>query len=158
MLPRAGVIALLLAAAAGCHRHARPPEGDVGSALALTTLSGDTFDPTTLRGKPAIVTFWRPGCQYCAAALPKDLEAAHASGAIAVAIMVSGDGAAGHDELAKLGWDGPELVDDAKLAQRYQIDGVPTTYVLRGNGTASAAFVGDEASTDDLAAAVSAAK
>ena len=156
MLPRATVIALVLAA--GCSRHARPPEGDVASALGLTMLSGDTFDPSTLHGKPALVTFWRPGCQYCEAALPKDLEAAHQTGATAVAIMVSGDGAAGATELGKLGWDGPMLADSDHLAQKYQLDGVPTTFVLRGNGTASAVFVGDEASTDDLAAALTAAK
>jgi hypothetical protein len=161
MLPRASVIALVLAAAeatAGCHGHATPPSGDVGGALTEATLDGVPFDPRTLAGKRVLVAFWRPGCEYCAVALPKVLAAAHASGAVPVAVMVRGASSKGADELGVMGWDGPELVDSAGLAARYSIAGVPYTLVLRGDGTASAAFDGDVATTDEIAAAVAAAR
>jgi thiol-disulfide isomerase/thioredoxin len=156
MLPRAAVIAAVLAA--GCHSRATPPSGDVGAALTEARLDGTPFDPKTLHGKPALVAFWRPGCEYCAAALPKVLAAAHASGAVPVAIMVRGASSKGTEELGAMGWDGPELADSAGLVERYQIAGVPYTLVLRGDGTAAAAFDGDVATTDDLSAAVAAAK
>jgi hypothetical protein len=161
MLPRASVIALVLGlafTAAGCHSRAKPPSGDVGGALTEAGLDGAPFDPRTLSGKRALVAFWRPGCEYCAVALPKVLAAAHASGAVPVAVMVRGASSKGAEELAMMGWDGPELVDSAGLAARYAIAGVPYTLVLRGDGTASAAFDGDVASADEIAAAVAAAR
>jgi hypothetical protein len=156
MLPRAAVIALVLAAS-GCHKHATPPSGDIGGALTEADLDGAPFDPKTLHGKPALVAFWRVGCDYCASALPKVLAAAHASGAVPVAIMVRGASSKAIDELDVLHWDGPRLADSAGLAAKYGIDGVPYTLVLRGDGTAAAAFDGDVASADEMAAAVTAA-
>ena len=156
MLPRVAVIAVLCAA--GCHKRATPPSGDVGGALTEATFDGAPFDPKTLAGRRAVVAFWKPGCEYCESALPKVLAGAHASGAVPVAIMVRGASSRAADELSVMGWDGPELVDSADLAARYAIAGVPYTLVLRGDGTAAAAFDGDVADADEIAAAVAAAR
>jgi hypothetical protein len=146
------------AAASGCHGGKTPPSGDVAASLAIQTLDGRAFDPQVLRGKPAIVTFWRPGCPYCAAALPKDQAAAHRTGATAIAIMISGGDDAGTAELQHLGWDGAALVDRGALATRYGVPHVPYSFVLRPDGTAARVFDGDEASEDDIASALEAAR
>lgn len=142
---------------AACHARPTPPGGDVAASLALRTLDGAKFDPATLAGKPALVTFWRPGCPYCAEALPKDLEAAKRAGATPVAVMVAGGNAEASAELKAMKWDGPALVDHGLLLKQYDVEHVPYTFVLRPDGTADRVFDGDEASVDDLVAALSAA-
>ncbi len=151
-------IAALAIALAACHARTAPPAGDVAATLSIETLDGAAFDPSVLRGKPAVVTFWRPGCPYCASALPKDLTAARAAGATAIAIMISGSTADGQAELRQLGWGGPALVDRGPLARRYGVPHVPYTLVLRPDGTALRVFDGDEASVDDLTDALAAAR
>lgn len=153
------VVALaIVTACAACHARPAPPSGDVAATLTLPTLAGAPFDPASLRGKPALVTFWRPGCPYCANALPKDLIAARQAGATAVAVMVAGGPAQGTEELAKLRWDGVALRGDRATVTRYAIPHVPYTLVLRPDGTAARVIDGDDASADELASALADAR
>jgi len=139
---------------AACHSRVSPPAGDVAASLTLPTLTGATFDPSLLHGKPAIVTFWRPGCPYCANALPKDLRAARDTGASAVAITIAGGPTRAAEELDKLRWSGFALVADQKTLDRYGIPHVPYSFVLRPDGTAARVIDGDELDEDDIAAAL----
>lgn len=148
-------------AIAACGGAASPPKGDVAGALALRTLDGGHFDATALRGKACIVTFWRPGCPYCAKALPKIQAAAKKSGATAVSVMTTGKNSDGLKELARLGWsttDGVALVDSADLWKRWDVSGVPYTLIVRPDGTAARVIQGDSAEIDDYAAAVASAR
>ena len=53
------MLAALLAAA--CNRGGTaPPAGELRSALAIETLSGAVYDPSTTEGI-SLVTFWAPG-------------------------------------------------------------------------------------------------
>ena len=53
---------LALALATGCgNRAPSPPKGDLLDDLALPSLAGVPFDPSTLTGKNVLVNFWRPG-------------------------------------------------------------------------------------------------
>lgn len=153
-MPRLCLLAILLVA--GCRPGSvAPPSGDVAGALALPTTAGDAFDPAQLRGKPAIVMFWRTGCSYCMNELPVVAEVAREKGASAVAVLVAGD----RDAAARIAetWDGTVLVDDGTLRDRYAIRKVPYTLILRPDGTAARAFLGEQ-SGDTLAGAVSAAR
>lgn len=135
--------ALALALLAGaCKSELAPPPGDVASALTVPDLEGETFDPTTLRGKPVILMFWRIGCQYCMNELPIVAKVARAQGAAAVAVLVAGSKESAK-EIAK-DFDGIVLVDDGTLRKRYDITKVPYTLVLRGDGTAARAFLGEQ--------------
>ncbi|MCE9576973.1 MAG: TlpA family protein disulfide reductase [Deltaproteobacteria bacterium] len=155
--------ALALAALASCgHGGPPPPSGDVAAELTLGTLDGTgSFDPATLKGKAALVVFWRPGCPYCATELPDALKVARAAGAEPIAVMirpqVEGARDRGAKEMARLQWDGTALADTADLLGTWKIDGVPWTLVIKPDGTAERLFVG-LASADDLARALAAAK
>jgi thiol-disulfide isomerase/thioredoxin len=141
-MPRPCLAAIALVALLGCKPDLEPPAGDVAAALALDTLDGTPFDPASLRGKPAIVMFWRPGCQYCLREMPVVAKVARAKGASAIAVMVSGN--AERAKTLARSFDGTILVDDGTLRERYAIKKVPYTLVLRRDGTASHAFLGEQ--------------
>jgi len=125
-----------------CRPAVTPPSGNVADRLALTTLDGQSFNPDSLKGKPAVVLFWRVGCSYCMHELPVVAQVAKDKGAAAVAVMVAG----AKDKAAEVtkDFDGTVLVDDGSLRDRYQITKVPYTLILRGDGTASKAFLGEQ--------------
>src|SRR5688500_16086979 len=141
-MPRLCRGVIILVAFVGCRTDLTPPPGAVAAGLTLETIDGEPFDPATLRGKPAIVMFWRPGCQYCMNEMPVVAKVARDKGAVAIAVMVSGNQEKAK-EIAKT-FDGTVLVDDGTLRARYEIKAVPYTLVLRGDGTASHAFKGEQ--------------
>lgn len=135
-------IALVAIAAAGCTRDTPPPPGDIAARLTVPTMAGPDFDPATLRGKPALILFWRPGCPHCLAELPDAARAARDRGVTAVAVQVSDRPDRAVPALERAGWEGPTLVDNGTLRQGLAIKAVPWTLVLRSDGTAARAFVG----------------
>lgn len=125
-----------------CKAELTPPAGDIAASLALPDLDGAPFDPAALRGKPAVVLFWRPGCPYCLNEMPVVSKLAKEAGATAVAVMVSGN----KGQAAKIAktFDGPFLVDTGALREQYAIKSVPYTLILRSDGTAARAFKGEQ--------------
>lgn len=148
---------LAVAAAAGCKPSTEqtPPAGNIADALRLPTLDGLPYDPAALAGKPAIVMFWRTGCKYCLNELPSVAKAAAAHDAAAIAVMINGSQGAAR-RLAQ-DFRGTILVDDGTLRERYDVRKVPYTLILRPDGTAARAFLGEQ-SEATLAAAVRAVK
>jgi thiol-disulfide isomerase/thioredoxin len=145
--------AALVFAVAACKEQLAPPRGDIAASLALPTADGTVFDPESLRGRPAILVFWRPGCQYCMREMPVVAKVARDKGAAAVAVMIVGS----QDRARQLAaeFDGTVLIDDGSLRDRYDITKVPYTLVLRRDGTAARAFLGEQGEST-LAGAVSA--
>lgn len=150
-------LVLLLSLAAGCKQEAPTPGGNIAAQLAIPTMAGDTFDPATLHGKPALVVFWRPGCPHCLAELPDAARAARDRGVPAIAVQVSGKPDAARVVLDRSEWTGPALLDDGQLVKGLKIKAVPWTLVLRGDGTAAHAFLGRQ-SYDTLSSAIASAR
>jgi thiol-disulfide isomerase/thioredoxin len=151
-MPRLCLVAIVsLLVLAACKSELTPPPGDVAGALTVETIDGAPFDPDTLRGKPVIVLFWRVGCSYCMNEMPVVAELAREKGAAAVAVLVAGS----REKAAEIAkdFDGIMLVDDGSLRTRYEIKKVPYTLVLRGDGTARHAFLGEQ-SRSTLASAL----
>jgi thiol-disulfide isomerase/thioredoxin len=142
-----------IAPIASCKREPSPPSGDIAAQLTVPTMAGPAFDPAILRGKPALVVFWRPGCPHCLAELPDAARAARERGVTAIAVQVSGKPETARAVLERSGWDGLALVDDGRLREALAIRAVPWTLVLRGDGTAARAFVGRQ-SYDHLSSAL----
>lgn len=135
------LLALVLATTA-CRRETPVPAGDIAARLTVPTAAGAPFDPATLKGKPALVVFWRPGCPHCLHELPEAARAARDRGVTAIAVQVSGQPEAGQAALAAAGWDGIALIDDGHLRTDLKIRAVPWTLTLRSDGTAREAFLG----------------
>jgi len=148
-MPRARLAAIvtvaLVVAAAGCRRGEPPPAGNIAAALAAThTLDGAPFDPARLANRPAIVVFWRTGCSHCLKEMPIIARVARAHGVPAVAVMVAGSPRKA-EELAAT-FDGTIVVDGdgGPLRTAYEITKVPYTLVLRADGSAARAFIGEQ--------------
>ncbi|MEZ4402266.1 MAG: TlpA disulfide reductase family protein [Kofleriaceae bacterium] len=158
-MPRIAPLLLMfgLVTAAACKPQTPVPAGDIAARLTVATAAGAPFDPATLRGQPALVVFWRPGCPHCLAEIPDAVRLAKDTGATIVAVQVAGRPEVGAAVLAKANWTGPHLIDDGSLREGLKIKGVPYTLALRANGSAARAMIGRR-SYDELKSALSAAR
>jgi thiol-disulfide isomerase/thioredoxin len=156
-MPRASVAAIALLVVA-CKKDVPPPSGDVTQMLDFaTTPDGADFDAAALKGKPAIVMFWRTGCSYCMKEMPVVARVAKETGATAVSVLIAGNRKRAADTVAT--FDGVALFDDenATIRTRYEIKKVPYTLILRADGTAARAFIGEQ-DADTLKDALGAAR
>lgn len=138
------LIALVICFAAACKKHESPPSGDILETLRAPTVSGATFDPHTLRGKPTVLMFVSPTCPHCVAELPEAQKAAHENDANLVAVFIVGKAENAKGVLEHVKFDGTALVDDGTLRRRYGIRSVPYTLVLGGDGRARELFHGEQ--------------
>ena len=126
-----------------CHRRAQVPEGDITESLTVPAL-GDPLDTESLLGKPTLVVFVSPTCPHCLTELPLAQHAARAADANVVAVFVVGQRENATDVVKTTKFDGPVLIDDGTLRQRYDVKNVPYTLVLRADGRANDAFLGQQ--------------
>lgn len=90
------------------------------------------------QGKPVILNFWATWCPPCREEMPS-MQRAHSAlsqeGIAVIAINVGDDAAAIDEFLAETPVDFPLPMDpDSKVAQRYPLKGLPTTYVIDPQG------------------------
>jgi peroxiredoxin len=138
---------LLLAACAG-----EPPpkvsRGDTPPAFETVRLDGTRVQfPADFAGKPVVVRFWADWCKFCEGEM-KAIEVSyqrHKSAGIEVLAVNAGqDRATATAFVAKLGIGYPALLDeDAKIAKRYGVVGLPTTYFIGRDGKVAAKQVGE---------------
>ncbi|MBX3162616.1 MAG: TlpA family protein disulfide reductase [Deltaproteobacteria bacterium] len=155
----AAAVALTALTAGACRRGQPIPEGNIAATLTLpTTSSTEPFDPTALRGKPAIVVFAWPTCGYCAQEIPIAQKVADAEGATLVVVFTRGAEKHAASVSKSLGVTGPVLVDKGgALGKRYGVEAVPYTLVLDAEGSAVRAYKGAQ-DEDTLRSAVVAAR
>ncbi|CAN5690059.1 hypothetical protein BH11MYX1_BH11MYX1_19990 [soil metagenome] len=154
---RVGFLVAIFVGSGACRRGPAVPEGDVLATLTIPSIAGDQLDTQSLTGKPSLVLFVTPTCVHCLATIPHAIEAAHQRDANVVVIFVSGDADRAQRVAQQLKFPGPVLLDDGTLRKEYRIDSVPYTLVLGGDGHATDAFTGEQA-TSTLARALAAAK
>lgn len=97
-------------------------------------LDGSMFQLEDFRGKPALIHFWATWCKICALndgaidGLAEDLQV------ITVAMESGGKKEIG-EEMKQRGLRFPVYVDGlGKLANKYQVKGVPTNYIIDAQG------------------------
>jgi thiol-disulfide isomerase/thioredoxin len=138
-------VVLVAIAIAGCKRNDTPiPSGDIASTLTLPSVGAYSFDPASLKGKPALVMFVTPTCPHCLVTIPRGAAAATAEGANVVAVFVAGNKASAEGVVSHAKFPGTALVDDGTLRKKYNIRGVPYTLVLGPDGKAVEAFRGEQ--------------
>jgi hypothetical protein len=139
------ILALAFAFAAACHRGPKPPGGDIVATLTAPPVGTHAFDPASLRGKPSLVVFVSPSCQYCLATIPRAAAAAASEHASAVLVFVTGRAHSASTVLDRTHWTGPALFDESgALKDQYHVDSVPYTLVLGGDGYARDVLEGEQ--------------
>lgn len=110
--------------------------------ISAETLDGKPFSQQQFRGKPYLVHFWASWCGICRfeeksiAALSKDYQ-------VITIAMQSGDAAEVRAYLRQRGLDMPVIVDEqGALARRFGVRGVPSSFVVDGQGEIRAATRG----------------
>ncbi len=140
-------LVVLLAACAG-----EPPpkvsRGDTPPAFETVRLDGAPARfPADLAGKAVVIRFWADWCKYCEGEM-KDIESSYrrhqAAGIEVLAINAGQDRATAAAFVGKLGISYPTLLDeDAAIARRYGVVGLPTTYFIGRDGRVAAKQVGE---------------
>lgn len=139
----------VLAALAGCKQGQTLTTGDTLETVELEDIYGHTVTlPSDIQGKVAVVRFWSIECPSCCKELIKAFEGLYqkykTQGLAVVTINV-------HktpntlDEFRKLGGVSyPLLIDPySKVARRFGVTGLPTTFIVDGKGVVREKIVGD---------------
>jgi len=146
--------ALVLTAAAGlvafAQRKVDPPAEHARLDFVLKNAKGGVVDLGTFKGSPLVINFWATYCGPCKAEMPilNDLVAEHRARRLAV-IGISYDDAAPaiakFEEATPVRY--PLLVGlgHEDLMEAYEADiALPTTWVIRADGTVVAKHIGAE--------------
>lgn len=141
-----GIIAALLC---GCGDEAlKLKAGDPAPRFALPRLSGGTARfPEQYRGKVVAVRFWASWCPYCNKEM-RDLEPVYQKyrnrGLAVIAVNVHQDREAAQRFIDKLNISYEVVLDtQGKTAARYQVIGIPTTYIIDRKGLVRTKIAGE---------------
>ncbi len=124
-----------------------PAVGNPAPDFRLRDLSGRQVRLSDFKGKPVFINFWATWCRFCQAEWPV-LEEAYrkygATGKIVFLAVDTGEGAGTvRKYLAAAGATLPALLDqNGEVAQRYLVQGLPTSYFIARNGTIRDRVVG----------------
>jgi DsbE subfamily thiol:disulfide oxidoreductase len=105
----------------------------------LQDLDGKTIHSSDFKGKVVVLDFWATWCPPCRAEIPGFIELQKKYQAQGLAVVgVSVDQASSDTVKSfaqKLGVNYPVVLADAKITTAYGgIDGLPTTFIIDGNG------------------------
>jgi peroxiredoxin len=147
MRPLALALALLLAACGG-----DPPvnlnSGDAAPPFQTTRLDGGAAQfPAAFAGKPVVVRFWADWCKYCEGemqAIEKVWQRHKGRGLQVIAVNAGQDRKTVDAFIKKIGVTYPALLDeDAKIAKKYGVVGLPTTFFVDAGGVVRGKVIGE---------------
>lgn len=110
----------------------------------LTGLDGKQVTLSSLKGKVVLLDFWATWCPPCVRSLPEINALYHENQSVKVFAVNVGEGKAAINEFLKSkNLDLPVLMDtDEAVKQKYGIDGIPTTIIIKPDGVIQQVFVG----------------
>ncbi len=125
----------------------RPRQPIEAPAFRLEDLQGQTIELEAYRGRPLVLAFWASWCRSCKgelaslARLWRDFEA---EGLAVLAISIDRDLEAARREVDDLALPFPVMIDpDRRVASRYEVSGVPTSYLIGPDGHFRGLVIGE---------------
>ncbi len=136
----ARMLAILLAVAAlalGVGKPATAVADDLN--FTGTTLSGATFNGSSLQGKPAVLWFWTPWCPFCNAEAPSVSAVAAANPAVTfVGISTRADVTAMQSFVSKYNLNFTNINDaDGSIWAQFKVPWQPAYVFLRPDGSST---------------------
>ncbi len=114
-----------------------PAVGHPAPEVSLTTVAGETFTLSALRGKPVVLNFWATWCPPCRAELP-ELQAAHEryAGEVIIAGVNQAEPPASVIAFAgQVGLSFPLPLDvRGDVSRQYAVRSLPTTFFIDRDG------------------------
>ena len=104
-----------------------------------TTLSGGTFNGSSLQGKPAVLWFWTPWCPFCNQEAPSVAAVSAANpGVTFVGIATRADNAALQGFVSKYGLNFTNINDaDGSIWAKFNVPWQPAYVFLRPDGSST---------------------
>jgi len=141
------LLAALLAACGG-EPPAKLNTGDAAPAFKTVQLDGAPLNfPASHAGKPVVLRFWADWCKFCEPEMKliDTLRQRHAaSGLTILAVNAGQDRATVAAFMDKLGVGYTAALDEnAAIAKRYGVVGLPTTYLIDAHGVVRGKIVGE---------------
>ena len=132
--------------------------GQKAEDFTLSDLAGKSLRLSSLKGKVVLIDFWATWCGPCRIEMPS-IQKLHREfkdrGLVVLGVNAGEEATAVRPFLKKYGYDFRILLDhDQAVGRRYQVDGIPTMFIIDKGGTISSHFVGvrDEATLRDALA------
>jgi len=120
--------------------------GNLAPNFQLNNLEGKLVSLSDLRGKPVMLNFWGTWCHPCVSEMPfiqRVYEEQSAKGLVLLAINIGGTSSQVEEFLQGHNLSLPVLLDTKKdVAQRYNIQYIPTTFFIDKEGIIQAVKVG----------------
>jgi len=139
-----------------------PQEGFLAPDFSLTTMSGETYSLSALRGNVVVVNLWASWCLPCRAEMPaiqRVYEKYKDAGLVVLAVnSTSQDNTASVDAfITELGLTFPVVMDyDGKVANLYRLSALPTTFFIGRDGVIRKVTPGGPMSEASLQATIQA--
>jgi thiol-disulfide isomerase/thioredoxin len=134
------LLTLMMAVAALTFGIAKPPTASAADLnFTGTTLSGGTFNGSSLQGKPAVMWFWTPWCPFCNAEAPTVSAVAAANpGVTFVGVSTRADVAAMQGFVSKYNLNFTNLNDaDGSIWAKFNVPWQPAYVFLSPDGSSS---------------------
>jgi len=124
-----------------------------GYSLCLPALADDSLDLAGYSGKVVVLDFWASWCVPCRRSFPwlNEMQAKYAAdGLVVVGINVDEDRAAADEFLAEYPADFEIFYDTGgSLATRYDLPGMPSSFVIGRDGELAATHLGFKVKNQD---------
>ncbi|PZC43795.1 MAG: Thiol-disulfide isomerase or thioredoxin [Chloroflexi bacterium] len=145
MLSAGAALALALFVAGFALASPAPPERAVAPPFDLPLLDGGSVSSEELRGQPLVINVWASWCPPCREEAPTlsrvaaDLEG---SGVRFLGIVSDDTASNAREFTEEAQLDFPHAIDDGSFDHTYQVQVLPTTYVLDATGALVATHLG----------------
>jgi len=128
------ILVVLIGISAYQQRNLLATDNQVAPSLTAKDLQGVVIDLAEYSGRPVLVYFFAPWCNYCAASADNIVRLRRMRGDEKLAIVMVGLDWQAHQELVDYSTrhelNVPVLAGDASIAKDWRVYGFPTYYVL----------------------------